>query len=387
MTRKHANPRNTTCAPAGRPEGDRAEGSPSGESPDVDPSTGCTFGEVVPTRSTATSKVEAQVRDFLRDAGYEVPRNRAGVLCHHTDPKWSFLTLTPDVLLADLRLAVEVDPCDPSPSHRGSSHVGEEAKDRIRNDLLAAVGWTVIRLRLGAVEGSHIGDRDVVVESSAFTKAAQRALTHAIDDFKHGRPATIRVVKKGESPKPAQRRSHIVNIKLDPYSDDTYWFTWYPDLEQPENYSFRLAAAGRYLYRQGFLDQVDLDLVPPDDWKARLTSYLDGRSPADLRGTTKWPWGDLLLVPTDPSDPVAAAIVGASDHEKQTIDVIGFWFTVSGDQIGAFSDDSLDRSDGSSLATMHPAAVEAGYRFAAVTLNQGYRGPYQRVVVTRAPRG
>ena len=110
-----------------------------------------------------------------------------GVLCHHTDLKWPFLTLTPDVVLTEVRLAIEVDPCGPAPSHRGSSHRGCEGKDRLRNELLAAVGWTVLRLRLDARKGDHIGDRDVVVESSGFTRAAQSALVEANDEtVRHG---------------------------------------------------------------------------------------------------------------------------------------------------------------------------------------------------------
>ena len=104
----------------------------------VDLVTGRTFGEVVPARSQVTSKVEAQVRNFLAEAGYPVPKRHVGVLCHHTDPKWPFLTLTPDVVLADLRLAIEVDPCGPAPAQRGSSHRGEEAKDRLRTEQLVA---------------------------------------------------------------------------------------------------------------------------------------------------------------------------------------------------------------------------------------------------------
>lgn len=47
----------------------------------VDPGTGRTFGEVLPTRSRADSKIEAQVRAFLAEAGYPVLPRRVGVLC------------------------------------------------------------------------------------------------------------------------------------------------------------------------------------------------------------------------------------------------------------------------------------------------------------------
>ena len=355
----------------------------------VDPSTGRTFGEVVPTRSRADSKIEAQVRAFLAEAGYPVPPRRVGVLCHHTDPKWPFLTLTPDVVLADLRLAIEVDPCGPAPSHRGSSHRGGEGKDRLRNELLAAVGWTVLRLRLDARKGDHIGDRDVVVESSVFTRAAQSALVEAVEDFKEQRPGRVRIVPKGKSPRAAQRRSHIANIGPDRYSDDTYWFTWYPGLDSPESHRLRLAVGGRYLYCAAgrgslFVDEVGLHEVARDDWKARLTAYLAGKTPADLRGGTKWPWGDNLLIPHDPVDVLAAEIVAASDHEKQTIDRIDFWFTVNGDHIAKWTSEALFRADETPVVHVHPAALGAGYRIVDVTLDHGYRGPYQRIAVSRA---
>jgi hypothetical protein len=58
------------------------------------------------------------------------------------------------------RLAIEVDPCSPVRLHGSSHHAATEfEKDRIRNSLLGAVGWTVLRVRLGATEGMHIGDR------------------------------------------------------------------------------------------------------------------------------------------------------------------------------------------------------------------------------------
>ena len=193
--------------------------------------------------------------------------------------------------------------------------------------MLAAVGWTVLRLRLDARKGDHIGDRDVVVESSGFTRAAQSALVEAIEDFKEQRPGRVSIVPKGKSPRAAQRRSHIANIGPDRYSDDTYWFTWYPGLDSPESHRLRLAVGGRYLYCAAgrgslFVDEVGLHEVARDDWKARLTAYLAGKTPADLRGATKWPWGDNLLIPHDPVDVLAAEIVAASDHEKQTIDRI-----------------------------------------------------------------
>lgn len=371
------------------------EGTPrqSGRPPArVNPPTGPTFGDVVSATHRPTSKVENNVKDFLREAGFRVAKGPMGVVCHHPDEGRHSLTLTPDIVLRDLWLAIEVDPCGDNHHSRGFSHIGEEDKDRLRNDLLAAVGWTVIRLRLGAAKGDHIGDRDVVVESTGFTKAAGSALLEAIDDYREQRPARSRVVKKGNTPNAARRRSHVVNIGLDRYSDDTYWFTWYPDLDSPENHKYRLAANGRFLYVQSgrgtaFVAEVGLHEVDQADWKTRLTEYLAGKTPNDVPGTTKWPWGDSLLVGFSRDDTdaaVVAHIVDASDHEKQTIDRIDFWFTISGDHVSEWTPDALHRADQTPLVTIHPDAVAAGYRFASVTLDHGYRGPYQRITITRA---
>ena len=54
----------------------------------VDPGTGRTFGEVVPTRSRADSKIEAQVRVFLAESGYPVPPRRVGVLSRRRPRPW-----------------------------------------------------------------------------------------------------------------------------------------------------------------------------------------------------------------------------------------------------------------------------------------------------------
>lgn len=76
---------------------------------------------------------------------------------------------------------------------------------------------------------------------------------------------------------------------------------------------------------------------------------------------------------------LAAEIVAASDHEKQTIDRIDFWFTVSGDHIAKWSSEALFRADETPVVHVHPDALGAGYRIVDVTLDHGYRGPYQRI--------
>lgn len=347
------------------------------------------FGNVVSATSRPTSKIEEGVKDFLRVSGFHVPRGQMGVICQHPDRSGQNLILAPDIVLRDLRLAIEVDPCGPGGRY-GYSHAGAEEKDRTRNVLLAAVGWSVIRLRLGATEGAQIGDRDLIIESSGFTKAAQVALLEAIEDHREKRPPRLRFVPKGKTPAAGARRSHVVNIGPDRYSDDTYWFTWYPVLDEAENHKYRLAVGGRYLYARigdkdfAFVAEVGLDQVDRANWRARLTEYLADNTPTSLKGTTKWPWGDMLLIPAMPADQVSDEIIEASDHDKQNIDRIGFQFTVSGDHIGSWTSETLRRADETVIATIHPAAAALGYRFVEVSLDRGWGGPYQRIKVSRA---
>lgn len=357
----------------------------------VNPPDGPTFGDVVSATSRPTSKIEDTVKEFLRGSGFRVARGPMGVVCHHPDNSARGLTLAPDIVLRDLWLAIEVDPCGPVGS-RGFSHAGAEERDRIRNDLLGAVGWTVIRLRLGATEGAQIGDRDIVSESPSFTKAVASALLEAIEDFREQRPPRVRFVPKGKSPAAAKRRSHVVNIGLDRYSDDTYWFTWYPDLDSAASYRFRLAANGRYLYGTNgsgsvFIEELGLHEVDRAGWKQLLTEYLANKAPADLQGTTKWPWGDNILIPANEAasdDPLVVEVISASDHEKQTIDRIDFWFTVSGHHIGDWAPHELRRDYQTPIVAVHPAATNVGYRIADVASERRAFGPYQRITVTRA---
>jgi len=350
--------------------------------PLIDARTGATFGDVVPLRSHSTSAIEKQVRRFLREAGYPVAKR--GVLCHHPDEGKTFLTLTPDGVIEECRLAIEVDPCSPVRFHGSSHHAETEfEKDRVRNSLLGAVGWTVLRLRLGATEGMHIGDRDVVVESSSFTKAAQAALLAALEDFRANREPRVRVVAKAASPRPAQRRSHVVNIGEYKYSDDGHLFNWHPTLEA-DKITLHLCMNGRYLYTHGrsalFIAEIGLHEVPRVEWRERLTEFLRDREPASL-GTTKWPWGDTIL-DTAPG-PIGEDIRERSEHEKHTLDREEFWFTLTGHPAPAWTPEALMSPAGDTIAKLRPQARDLGYRFANVTLEQGVYGPYQRVVVSR----
>ena len=316
----------------------------------------------------------------MKERGY--PARKQAVLVHHPDPKWRYLTLHPDICMEEYRLAIEVDPCGPEP-RRGTTHRGKEDEDQLRNALLAAVRWSVIRLRLGAAEGMHIGPRDVVVESATFTQAAQAALVDAIEDFRADRPAAVRFVRKGPTlRKPTTRRVQVAHIGVRNYADDSHIFWWYPDRDpNTKRITLRLAMNGRYLYTHDdelFIDEADLHEVSPAEWRQRLTELLQDRDPSTL-GTTKWPWGETLL--TAGNDPAGDAIVGAADHSKHTIDRRAFWFAVSGTPISEWTETTLT-GDGL-IAEIRPEAAAVGYRFHAVETLTGRYGGYQRVVISR----
>lgn len=75
-------------------------------------------------------------------------------------------------------------------------HAGKERNDKTRNQLLAGVGWQVVRLRLGGL--GSIGEHDVLAESERVTNESIEALTAAVSDAVEGRPGSIRRIKQKE---------------------------------------------------------------------------------------------------------------------------------------------------------------------------------------------
>lgn len=343
------------------------------------------IGDVLPSRNHVTSGIEEMVRAHLVKMGYAVPEGKAAVVCRHPDPKYKYLSLTPDVVLVDHKIAVEVDPCGVCDSARGTTHRGEEGKDRIRNDLFNEAGWTVIRLRLGATKGMHIGKRDVVVESSGFTAAAQVALLKAVDDEINKRRARVRLVKKGKSPTPPKRKLHVMRITPYNYTDGGHIFSWYPSLETNEKVAMRLAVDGRFLYAHegmGFVAEVGLHELPWDQWREHLTDFLRDVDHVQL-GTSKWPWGDTLFVPI--LEPTDGNEVVERCERRTTIDKAVFDFTTNCDALAQWNAGTLLDDAQAVIARLHDDAISAGYRIVAVDRFDGRHGPYQNIVVSRVP--
>ena len=236
---------------------------------------GAVLGGVTEARNRVTSAIEEKARGVLRDAGHQVPKQKMAVWCRHPDKDGRLLPLTPDIVLIGERLAIEIDPCSPVKSHHGSSHRGKEAEDRLRNLLLEEVGWTVLRLRLGADKGMSIGDRDVVCESTSVTVDVAQALLAAVTGVMTQREPRIRFVPKKASVAPGKhpvRRSSVLRFGGFKYGDQAHIFSWLPDLASDRTVHLRLAFEGRFLYTHStppkFLAEVGLNDIPRKEWKA-----------------------------------------------------------------------------------------------------------------------
>jgi hypothetical protein len=87
----------------------------------------------------------------------------------------------PDILLPELRVAVEYD----TPGRHGLEHVGRrEASDRRKDALLRAAGWEVVRVRTGGLEA--LGPHDVVLPG-----AGARAVPAIVDALRAVRGALM----------------------------------------------------------------------------------------------------------------------------------------------------------------------------------------------------
>lgn len=376
-------------------------GSRKTESPTVDEAsrahafagaapTGAVLGGVTEARNRVTSVVEEKARDLLRQAGHRIPKQKMAVWCRHPDKPGRLLPITPDIVLIGKRIAIEVDPCGVVTGHHGSSHRGKEAQDRLRNELLAEGGWTVLRLRLGAEEGMSIGDRDIVCEPSTITADVVEAFSEALDDAIHGRPPQVRFVPKKPSAsprKPPTRRSSVFRLGEYKYGDQAHIFSWMPNRDTDEKVHLRLALNGRYLYSHSkppaFLAEVGLNVVPRKEWKARLEMLLPTLPSLDADPKQKYPWGDALLVAADAG--LDAMAVVQQCEWKCDIDRAEHQFTANCDRLAVATEDTLLDDCGAPVVVLHQAAVALGYRFVQLERLRGYRGDYQRLTLSRLP--
>jgi hypothetical protein len=77
-----------------------------------------------------------------------------------TRPFFDHLEVWPDILLPELRVAIEYD----TPGRFGLEHVGKrEDADRRKDRALRAAGWEVVRIRTGKLE--KLGPHDLQLSS------------------------------------------------------------------------------------------------------------------------------------------------------------------------------------------------------------------------------
>jgi hypothetical protein len=89
-------------------------------------------------------------------------------------PFFSHLEVWPDILLPELRIAVEYD----SPGRHGLEHVGKrEDADRRKDRALRAARWEVVRIRTGRLE--PLGPFDVQLSS-----LGRRSMDRLLDAFR-----------------------------------------------------------------------------------------------------------------------------------------------------------------------------------------------------------
>ncbi len=117
------------------------------------------------------SAVEARVRaDLFARLGITAGRNAVRV----SRPFFDHLEVWPDMLLPELRIAVEYD----STGRHGLEHVGQrEEADRRKDRMLRAAGWEVVRLRTAKLV--PLGPHDIVL--SGWNR---RSLDRLIDAFR-----------------------------------------------------------------------------------------------------------------------------------------------------------------------------------------------------------
>ena len=89
-------------------------------------------------------------------------------------PFFEHVEVWPDILLPELRIAVEYD----SPGRFGLEHVGpREDADRRKDRLLRQAGWEVVRIRTGKLE--KLGPHDLQL-----TSLGRKGVDRLLDAFR-----------------------------------------------------------------------------------------------------------------------------------------------------------------------------------------------------------
>ena len=327
-------------------------------------------GTVIQSRNLSTSQTEQEVRDKLVAAGFAVHKGRSAIQCGHEPLRNNFPVLTPDILISKTKVCVEVDPA--------YTHTGDEEKDKTRNDLLAGVGWQVVRLRLGGL--GPIGEYDVLAESERVTNEVMDALVLAVSDAVEGRPGSIRTIRKKET-SIVRKKSRLGAIAEHTYYDNAFYISW--TLNSGAVLRMVAMDSGRYLAiaerseAPRFICMLGLDKVPRPQWRGAVQGILQDMSDSDYVPASTFPWGDELFIG------LQAEAVGISP--KFHLGATSWGLTANVDGADAFTEVAL--CAGSEVLTqLHPEAVERGWWIGDVQLRSGRYGAYQEIqLVRRSP--
>ena len=124
------------------------------------------------------SAVEARLRsDLFERLSVTADRNAVRT----SRPFFDHVEVWPDILLPELRIAVEYD----STGRHGLEHVGTREQADLRKDrLLRATGWEVVRIRTGRLE--KLGPHDLQL-----TALGRRGVMRLVDAFRDIRGALV----------------------------------------------------------------------------------------------------------------------------------------------------------------------------------------------------
>lgn len=125
-------------------------------------------------RDSATSAIETRLRSTL-STHFKVAQVKDANAVRIDGDFYGFKHVLPDILIPRLRVAVELD----SPGRDGDAHRGQYAeRDRVKDEKLREVGWTVVRVRIDGLEA--VDHADCVV-SKSLTKDAIAQVVALVD--------------------------------------------------------------------------------------------------------------------------------------------------------------------------------------------------------------
>ena len=313
--------------------------------------------------------MEKKAVAMLTAAGVDLIVERMAIQAGH-DIVWdTHPLLTPDAIVTGTKVCIEIDPA--------WTHTSEMESDRKRNELLAAVGWTVVRLRLGNLK--PVGEYDVVVDTDRIAPEGIAALVNAIADAVAGRPGVVRRVIV---PKTVRKTSRLGAITEDPYfPDGTFRLSWKPGAG--DRIQLMAMEFGKGLYTgesrpPEFIMQLNLDHTDRKDWRPILEAMFDQLVEADFDTVSRFPWGDDLLA----GPPGAVNFL----NSKFNVGLSYYDWTSNFPNVDMFDAGHL-MFEGEVVGELHPGAVAAGWVLDAVELCTGRHGGYQRLGLIRMPVG